>query len=140
PFSALMDMPKVGALTLDYLPVSIVYCPPNQDMTASLTNSQDYGTRMTIGNSAEFVGLPVPQVLASLGMTLGISGPTTSQDVTNRAENTIELSYFRETVLTADNQRAIGRAYWGPLSDLFVLAKGSYFAIHQSSSDTNIYY
>src|ERR1700694_441619 len=140
PFTAIMDIPKVAALTLDYLPVSIVYCPPNQDMTASLTNSQDYGTRMTIGNSADFIALPVQQALNSLGLTIGITGPTTSQDVTNQAQNTIELSYFRETVLTADNQRAIGRAYWGPLSDLFVLAKSSRFAIHQSPTDAKFYY
>ena len=41
----------VGNFSLDYLPVSIVYCPPNQDMSASLTQSLQYGTRMTIGTS-----------------------------------------------------------------------------------------
>jgi hypothetical protein len=140
PLTAIMDIPQVGSLTFDYIPVSIVYCPPNQDMTASLTNSQNYGTRMTIGSSADFIGLPVQQALQSLGMTIGTAEPTFSQSLTNSATNSIELSYFRETVLTADNQRSIGRAYWGPLSDLFVLAKDSKFTVHQLPADSKFYY
>ena len=139
-FTAILAMPQVGSLTLDYLPISIVYCPPNQDMTASLTNSQEYGTRMTIGESADFIALPITQDVNGLGITIAPTASTVSQDVQNRAEQSVEISYFRSTVLTADNQRAIGRAYWGPLADLFVLAKNSRFEVQQADGDPKFHY
>ena len=42
---------SIGTFSLDFLPTSIVYCPPGQDMTASLTQSETYGTRFTVGES-----------------------------------------------------------------------------------------
>jgi hypothetical protein len=49
---AIQGQSAIGDFTLDFVPISIVYCPPGQDMTASLTQSQSYGTRFTIGESS----------------------------------------------------------------------------------------
>ncbi len=135
-FTAIEPMEEVGALTYDCLPISIVYCPPNQDMSASLTNSSDFGTRMTIGSTNQFVGLPVDLNLDEFGMSVGQVKATASQSISNEADSTIEFSYFRENVLTADNQRAIGRAYWGPLNDIFVIAQNSHFNVFKGLSGT----
>src|SRR6266487_2663862 len=51
---AVQGMAVIGDFTLDFIPASIVYCPPGQDMTNSLTQSESYGTRFTIGQSSGF--------------------------------------------------------------------------------------
>src|ERR1019366_2138219 len=55
PFTNLVQDPAtVGKFEMDLVPISIVYCPPGQDMTNSLTQSESYGTRFTISESSGF--------------------------------------------------------------------------------------
>jgi Carboxypeptidase regulatory-like domain len=139
-FTAMQGSVFIGNCSLDYLPVSIVYCPPNQDMSASLTQATQYGTRITIGTSEGFQAQATAGVeFDALGMKVGGVNTTESRSMTNRSETGIELSYFRSTVLTADNQRAIGRAYWGPLGDIFVIAVKPRFAVYRHADGTLLY-
>jgi Carboxypeptidase regulatory-like domain len=139
-FTAIQGSAFVGNFSLDYLPISIVYCPPNQDMSASLTQSLQYGTRMTIGTSQGFRADTSAEVeIHYLGVKAQGYSTTDSHSVTNRSEAGIEFSYFRNTVLTADNQRAIGRAYWGALGDTFVIAVKPRFAVNRRADGTLFY-
>ena len=76
----------MGTFALDFVPVSIVYCPPGQDMTASLTQSESYGTRFTIGESSGMQSQTGVQfkvdVLGLFGEGVGFSQ---SQSTTNTA-------------------------------------------------------
>jgi Carboxypeptidase regulatory-like domain len=131
----------VGEFTLDFVPVSIVYAPPGQDMTASLTQSLNYGTRFTLGNSSGFkseqgITAKISDVTGLSGIGIGFSD---SQSVSNGQTSGIEISHFRNTVVTADNQRAIGRAYWGPLGDLFVILVNPTFAASRRGESTLFY-
>ena len=138
--SAVQGEATVGEFTLDFVPISIVYCPPGQDMTNSLTQSESYGTRFTIGESSGFSADTTVQAkidfLGILGE--GVSG-SNSQSVTNQNTSAIEISHFRTTVVTADNQRAIGRAYWGPLGDLFVVLVNPKFETSRRADGTMFY-
>jgi hypothetical protein len=130
----------LGTFTLDFVPLSIVYCPPGQDMTASLTQSASYGTRFTVGESSGMESQTGVQAkvdfLGLFGESVGFSQ---SQTVTNQATSGIQVSHFRNTVVTADNQKAIGRAYWGPLGDIFVILVNPTFAASQRADGTILY-
>jgi hypothetical protein len=139
-FTAVQGSAFLGNFTLDFVPLSIVYCPPNQDMSASLHQAREYGTRITVGSSLGLqssmnAGFDVD----ALGIIMAGVRTTESQAASSSAHSGIELSYFRNTVLTADNQRAIGRAYWGPLGDLFVIAVNPRFAVTRRA-DGNLFY
>lgn len=130
----------MGNFTLDFVPVSIVYCPPGQDMTASLTQSETYGTRFTVGQSSSMQSQTGEQlkvdVLGLFGEGVGFSQ---SQSTSNQATSGIQVSHFRSTVVTADNQKAIGRAYWGPLGDIFVILVNPSFAASRRADGTILY-
>ena len=66
-------------------------------------------------------------------------GFTDSQSASNQQTDAVEVSHFRNTVVTADNQRAIGRAYWGPLGDLFVILVSPRFAVSRRADGTLFY-
>ncbi len=51
-FQAIQGKSVVGSFTLDFVPLTIVYCPPGQDMTNSLTQTESFGTRFTIGETS----------------------------------------------------------------------------------------
>jgi hypothetical protein len=122
----------LGSFTLDYVPAAIVYCPPGQDMTASLTQSRDFGTRLTVGQSDSLHATQSGSLNFSTGIaSIGI-GSSDSQSVNNKSTSGVEISHFRNTIVTADNQRAIGRAYWGPLGDIFVILVNPQFALSQN--------
>jgi hypothetical protein len=130
----------IGDFTLDFIPMSIVYCPPGQDMTSSLTQSESYGTRFTIGESSGMQSQTGVQakvdVLGIVGEGVGFSQ---SQSTTNQATSGIQVSHFRTTVVTADNQKAIGRAYWGPLGDVFVILVNPSFSASRRADGTILY-
>ncbi|MEV0475953.1 hypothetical protein [Streptomyces prunicolor] len=139
-FMAIQDTALMGTFKLDYVPISIVYDPPGQDMTASLTQSLEYGTRMTIGRSSGFNSAMSAGIdIDLLGMKVFGVGTTESVRGSTGAQSGIEISYFRNTVLTADNQRALGRAYWGPLGDIFVVAVNPRFAVDRRADGTLFY-
>ncbi len=139
-FTCVQAIGYIGDFTLDYVPLSIVYCPPGQDMTNNLSHTIQYASMTTIGNSytmqsVEGVHLGASyKGIASIGM-----GYQESQSTSNTAVNGIEISDFRNTVITADNRQAIGRAYWGPLSDLFLVMVNPKFAASQRA-DGIIFY
>lgn len=137
---AVQGQAAIGTFTLDFVPLSIVYCPPGQDMTASLTQSETYGTRFTIGQSSGMqsqTGVQVKvDVLGLMGAGVGFSN---SQSTSNQATSGIQVSHFRQTVITADNQKAIGRAYWGPLGDVFVILVNPSFAASAQADGTILY-
>jgi hypothetical protein len=130
----------IGSFTLEFVPVSIVYCPPGQDMTNSLTQSDSYGTRFTIGFSNGMqTQVGVQQSIDVLGLFGEGVGYSDSQYVTNASTTGIEVSHFRNTVLTADNHQAIGRAYWGPLGDIFAILMNPTFNVNKRADGTLLY-
>ena len=139
-FVAVQGESYIGDFTLDYIPLSIVYCPPGQDMTASLTQSISYGTRFTIGETSGMKAeTGVEFKVDFLGLVSEGVGFSESQSFSNTNTSGIQVSHFRNTVVTADNQRAIGRAYWGPLGDLFVILVNPQFAASRRADGTILY-
>lgn len=139
-FQAIQGSHYVGDFTLDYIPLSIVYCPPNQDMSNSLEQSVSYGTRMTIGKSESFEALSgIHGKVNALGLELGGVHISNSRSTSNRSEVGIQTSHFRKSIITADNSRAIGPSYWGPLGDLFVILVNPEFQIHKRIDETLVY-
>ena len=127
----------IGDFTLRYIPMTILYCPPGQDMTNTVIQSDIYGTNTTFGTT-DSVTTRTSET-ASIGggvkiFTGGISGRheegnTNSQAIENQARNRMTFSYTWNTKLIADNNRVIGRAYWGPLGDIFVLVENPVFTL-----------
>ena len=137
---AVQGQSVIGDFTLDFVPMSIVYCPPGQDMTASLTQSQSYGTRFTIGSGSGMESQSGEQAKVDfLGIVGEGVGFTQSQSVSNQSTSGIQISHFRNTVITADNQKAIGRAYWGPLGDVFVILVNPSFETSRRADGTMLY-
>lgn len=137
---AIQGVAAIGDFTLDFVPLTIVYCPPGQDMTNALTQSENFGTKFTIGNSSTFqsdtnVSLKL-DFLGLIGEGIGFSN---SQSVSNQSTSGIQVSHFRNTIVTADNQKAIGRAYWGPLNDIFVILVNPNFAVSRRA-DGSLFY
>jgi hypothetical protein len=138
-FSAFVEY--FGDFSLDYVPISIVYCPPGQDMTNSLQQTTQYLTNIGIGFASEVGSV----YTTGTEFTGGIKGSTgyvsasgsvststqtiDSETFGNAVTNIISLGYSWQTTVSADNQRAIGRRYWGPLGDIFVLLKNPWFSI-----------
>ncbi len=108
-------------------------------MTASLTQTSTFGTRLTLGQSSGMTSQTGVQAqvgfLGSFGEGIGLD----SQSVSNQSTSGIQISHFRNTVVTADNQKAIGRAYWGPLGDLFVILVNPTFSASQRADGTILY-
>ncbi len=131
-----------GDFSLDYLPVSIVYCPPGQDMYNALTQSSDYGTIISMGFSEE-VGTKsgsTSSMHAGIGIKFGwvgshdydlttSEGVETSDSVEEAMTNKLTLTYRWNTTLIADNQKVIGRRFWGPLGDIFLLLKNPWLSL-----------
>jgi hypothetical protein len=131
-----------GDYRLDYVPISIVYCPPTLDMTNALTQNRQYVTVATMGDSQLTgtshedavsirggVGVGIGELgSVTIGPTDG-SGSSESQSIENVSTNSVLFTYEWGSTLLADNQRAIGRAYWGPLGDIFVLLKNPWFSV-----------
>jgi hypothetical protein len=130
-----------GDFSLDYVPMTILYSPPGQDMYNALTQSSEYGTVLSFGFTEE-VGTKSGSTMSVKGgisgqfgpvsMSSGISagqGVENSASLENAMSNKLMLSYTWNTTLVADNQRVIGRSYWGPLGDLFLLLKNPWFSI-----------
>jgi hypothetical protein len=138
--AAIQGQSAIGSFTLDFVPLSIVYCPPGQDMTGTLTQSESYGTRFTLGESSGMESQSGAQAkvdfLGLFGEGVGLSQ---SQSITNQSTSGIQVSHFRTTVITADNQKAIGRAYWGPLGDMFVILVNPAFAVSRRADGTLLY-
>lgn len=118
-----------------YIPIAIVYCPPGQDMTNSLIESQVRGTRFTFATGTFVTGSEATQIGTSLEGQYGAAGVnialeeglTDSQTFSDRSSSVVRITTTQETTITANNQRAIGRANWGPLGDLFVILKDVMF-------------
>jgi len=113
-----------------YFPLNIVYCPPGKDMTNSHEETSNHATRITMGYSNENIEGNFQSIKGGISISLfGIVGVDTSYENTSSREQTashassaiIRFTNTQGTIITANNQRAIGRAYWGPLSDLFVI-------------------
>lgn len=142
-FSLLGAPTNSDLLTTAYLPVAIVYCPPGQDMSNSLIETQRHGTRFTFESRDMSTATWAQQsgISASLGIqtkraSAGVKaeheeGATESQSITDSSTSVINLQKMHETMITANNRTAIGRAYWGPLGDLFVIIKDLLFYGYQ---------
>jgi hypothetical protein len=135
-FQAVLNVPFYGHLTLSYVPISIVYCPPGQDMTNSLTQSQSFGTRFSLGTANEFGWELTTGYSASSGnkasAVLSFDQDRSSQTVDGQSTDYIEISSTSNTIVTADNQKAIGRAFWGPLGDQFVIMANLVFTTNKT--------
>jgi hypothetical protein len=128
-----------GDFSLSYVPITLLYCPPSQDMTNATTQSLSYGTVVTLGTS-ELVGT-TSQASTRVRSGVRIEAPyagegwssgeqsSSSQSIENGARNSVAFGYTWSSMLIADNQRAIGRSYWGPLGDIFVLLKNPWFTL-----------
>ena len=130
---------SMGDFSLDFVPLSIVYCPPGQDMTNSLTLSNSFGTQLGIGGGASVTSDTGGSLKFATGFFgIGIGG-TDSNSSGNKTSTGLGVSHFRTSVITADNQRAIGRAYWGPLGDLFVILVNPAFSLSKRADETIFY-
>ena len=142
-------------LTLDYLPITILYCPPDQDMLNSVEQSTNYATVVTLGNGSgagsfyhTTTGLSGGVQISAGGtpeepvpINVSVSGGSQTQTVISSSQNsgttsTFNFSYSWNTLLTVDNQSVVGRSYWGPLGDLFLLLKGPVWNVKQSTDGT----
>jgi hypothetical protein len=137
-FHCIFLPPKLD-FSLDYIPLSIVYCPPEQDMTNSVGHRVDFGTQITVGNTSAAQATTGQGAHLNTGILSTDIGAQESQSSSNTAQSGLSISYFRNTIITADNQRAIGRAYWGPLGDLFVLMVNAHFNGTQAPSGATLY-
>src|SRR5260221_6039830 len=126
--------------TLDFVPISVVYCPPGKAMTNSLTQTTTFGTKLTIGQSRDVTTEKNSRLnFSALGIaTVGI-GQQSSQSMINKSQSGIQISHFRTTVVTADNSKAIGPIHWGPLGDVFVILVNSTYAASQRADGTILY-
>jgi hypothetical protein len=122
-------------------------------MTSSFYQSEEYGTVFSIGLNSTVGntwGLPDDKgrredwsgVSKDLGGGVEVNASSTdeyrtSQSVENTSANIISATYEWGSRVIADNQRAIGRAYWGPLGDIFVLLKNPWFEV-TGDIDNNI--
>src|SRR5688572_5139080 len=118
-----------GNVIISYVPVSIVYCPPGQDMTNSLTQSKTFGTRFSIGFTSALGWKNSDSFTRSTSETAHTDVNSNSQTSVSVHEDAIQVTHNSNTVITADNQKAIGRAYWGPLGDLFVIMANMQFGV-----------
>lgn len=75
----------------------------------------------------------------ALGFLATAVGSSSSRGMTSLIASEIEISHFRTTVVTADNQKAIGLAYLGPLGDLFVILVNPRFSV-TTRADGTIFY
>ena len=138
---AIQGKAVIGDFTLDFVPLTIVYCPPGQDMTNSLTQTETFGTRLTLGESQGMQSDSGEQVKVSiLGLVGEGIGFSNSQSMSNQSVSGIQISHFRNTIVTADNQKAVGRAYWGPLNDIFVILVNPSFAASRRADGTMFYH
>lgn len=137
---AVQGQAALGDLTLDFVPLTIVYSPPGPEMWNSLTQSLTFGTRFTLGQSSTFkADTTVEGKVDVLGIVSEGFGVSQSQTVSNQSSSVIQVSHFRTTVVTADNQRAIGPTHWGPLGDLFVIMVNPKFAMSKRADGTIFY-
>ncbi len=130
-----------GDFSLDYVPVTLLYCPPGQDMYSAFKQDQNYGTMTGIGFS-ETVGTVSgrsSRVKGGMRFDFGFvseridawagDSAQTRQQIQEAVTDKVTYGYDWSTTLIADNQRVIGRRYWGPLGDIFVLLKNPWFAL-----------
>jgi hypothetical protein len=146
-------------LTLDYIPITILYCPPDQDMLNSLEQNTNYGTVVTLGNGATSTsfyqsttslgggvqlsagtlpGTPVPINASVSGGTSTQAQNSFSSSQNTAISNVFNFSYSWDTLLTADNQATVGRNFWGPLGDLFLLLKNPSWNVKQATDGTYV--
>ena len=132
-----------GRFALAFVPISVIYCPPGQDMTNSLTQSRTFGTRFSLGPAShlgwELSNVQSGYVNTSAGEANVSDEDRSAQTADNQTTDTIEISNTSNTVITADNQKAIGRAYWGPLGDQFVILANLQFVLSKMSSGQVLY-
>ncbi len=133
----------VGKLRLGFVVVAIVYCPPGQDMTNSLSLSRTFGTRFSLGFQGQLGGelSSVSSVYTKVeaGPVWEVNTERSSKTGITSSNDTVEISSTVNTIITADNQRAIGRAYWGPLGDQFVILTNLTFSKSKKSDGTLLY-
>ncbi|MEM8566223.1 MAG: hypothetical protein AAGF85_07155 [Bacteroidota bacterium] len=150
-FSLIGEPSAADVLGINYLPTSIVYSPPGQDMYNSLIETENYGTRFTINSSS--VVTQGKAFLNSMGFNVGVeddnfsanlgvnfeNGSSSSQSVSDMSSSSLTVKRSKELTITANNNTAIGRKYWGPLSDLFVIVTDLLFYAFQAfDTDTQV--
>lgn len=131
--------PILGNFILDYLPITIVYDPPGQDMSASLGQREEFGTTLTCG----FTKTEGKTSSKSAGVSVGFQAHSSSEResaTTQTTSKSLDMKNFRNTIITADNKTAIGRKYFGPLADIFVIGKGSEFSAEFSNIKQTLAY
>ena len=129
----------VGEFQLGWIPRAIVYAPPGQDMTNSLIEETEHKTRITFDQQINVLEGTFSESGAGFGLEYGYAAMRMDftdewhhdDSTLQKSTRIIEITSTQKTVITADNQRAIGRKYWGPLSDLFVILAGPWFSVHQ---------
>lgn len=125
-----------GGFSLDFLPITILYCPPDQDMTNALLQSQSYGTNITLGTNNTSSSSQTQEAGINSGVKYFVAGgvsqstsDSAGQDTSSGQGTSVGITYVWSTTLTADNQRAIGRKYWGALGDIFVIIMNPDFQV-----------
>jgi hypothetical protein len=102
-YQAVMDE-YLADFTFDFIPITIVYCPPGKDMTASLLQSLTFGTRLGVGTASGMQSTDSYNFTDSLFGILSLGFVTsTSWSVSTKSTSGIQLSGTRQTQITADN-------------------------------------
>jgi hypothetical protein len=141
-----------GDFTLDYVPISIVYCPHCKEGTNALTTTDAFGTVVTVGESRDIQterssghtvrgGVRISSLDDNSGVSGSVGYTETELDGSSGEDSVtsaLKFTYQWSSSIIADNQRAIGRAYFGPLSDLFVILKNPWFEL-TGDENNNVY-
>lgn len=134
-FTAITDY--IGDFSLEYLPITLLYCPPEQDMYNALTQGDQYGSITSFGFQ-ETVGTKEGRNSTVKGGISSLFGGFSifetdsveiSDSLTEAMTSKVTFTYDWFTTLIADNQKVIGRRYWGPLGDLFLLVRNPWFTV-----------
>lgn len=137
-----MFVDHLGDMSLRYVPIGLIYCPPEQDMYQTRRHASEFGvvtrfgfteTTGSMSNSSSEVTTGGNINFGKVGVSTSGSAGWTSAEKTSIAEATTESISFNnrwETGVTADNRTVIGRRYWGPLGDIFVLLKNSAYSLN----------
>lgn len=139
-YTAILDEISIGDFTLDFIPVGIVYCPPGHDMTNSVTFSDSFGTRFTLGTTGESETKSGTQATVDfLGLLSGGVAQSDSQKAKNLSSTGIEVSFLRNVTVTADNKQAVNKEHNGPLGDLFIILVNPRFQVSERAKGSLFY-
>ena len=109
-------------------------------MTNSLNKSLTLGTKFSIAATQGAQSSESQSVaIDALGYIASTFSSSDSEAASVQGAGGIEITHFRASTITADNDKVIDSVHWGPLGDLFVILVNPTFAAVKRA-DGNIFY